>query len=148
MTDQKPSDAPPDLTSLWQEHWGLGDELGKLPDLTSLWQSAMGEWAQGFEKLARGFTTAGHELWAQTGADLPEWQNRWRSAVDQYEERAKPIQQEMVKALRELLASWPEPAKPIADAMIQGVEQGLEAERHWLDTLKTMATEADEGSPA
>ena len=98
MPEQKPSDSPPDLTSLWQEHWGLGDDLGKMPDLAFVWQSAMSEWAQGFEKLARSFSAAGHEVWAQAGADLPAWQDQWRNTLEQYEDQARPFQQEMVNA--------------------------------------------------
>jgi hypothetical protein len=107
-------------------------------DFYAQWQSAMTDWRQAFEAMT-AMPPAGSELWGQGDSTATEWRARLVTAIEDYQHKAKPYQDEMLEALRTLAASWPDAFRPMMDTFVASVEGGFEAERRLLEGIAEMA---------
>jgi alpha-L-fucosidase len=113
-----------------------GDSTGT--NYFAQWQNAMGEWRQAFEAMA-AMRPGGAGSWPQGDANVAEWRARMVAAIEDYQRKAQPYQDEMIEALRTLAASWPDAFRPMMDTVVASVEGGIEAERRLLEGIAEMA---------
>jgi hypothetical protein len=117
---------------------------GSPTDLMAQWQAAIKDWQESFQALATTSTQQVTNFWKRAaGTEPSEWQARWRAVIDDYATKAKPYQEEMIDALRKLTSSWPDPFKPVGQAMVAAAERGLEAERTLLESMAPMTKKSE-----